>query len=172
MDNFLSIGKIVATFGIKGELVLDHHLGEEAEPNGINAIFLEELEGRFLPYFVAVIKKKSANEWLITLEGVETPEKARKFVRKKVWLREADVQKTAAASAPISLLGFMVYDGKKGLGKVLEVIEQPLQLLLRLEIDGKEVLVPVNEGTLKRIDHPKEKIFLILPDGLLDIYLN
>jgi 16S rRNA processing protein RimM len=70
------------------------------------------------------------------------------------------------------LLGFTVFDRKKALGKVLEVIEQPLQILLRLEIDGKEVLIPVNESTLEGIDHRKEKIFLILPDGLLDIYLN
>jgi 16S rRNA processing protein RimM len=172
MDNFLSIGKVAATFGIKGEIVLEHHLGEDADPSAISAIFLEELEGRFLPYFVSGIRKKSESEWLISLEGMDSPEKARRFVRKKVWLRENDVKKTASSSAPISLLGFTVFDGKQALGKVLEVIEQPLQLLLRLEIEGKEVLLPVNEGTLRRIDHPKEKIFLILPDGLLDIYLN
>ena len=172
MDNFLSIGKMAATFGVKGELVLEHHLGEEADPAGISAIFLEEMEGRFLPYFVSSIKKKSDTEWLLALEGIESPEKAKRFVRKKVWLRETDVKKTASLSAPISLLGFMVYDGKQALGKVLEVIEQPLQLLLRLDIEGKEVLLPVNEGTLRRIDHPKEKIFLVLPVGLLDIYLN
>jgi 16S rRNA processing protein RimM len=69
-------------------------------------------------------------------------------------------------------LGFTVYDRKKALGKVLEVIEQPLQILLMLEIDGKEVLVSVNESTIDRIDNKSEKIFLTLPEGLLDIYLN
>lgn len=172
MDNFLSIGKLAATFGIKGELVLEHHLGEDSSLEGITALFIEELEGKFLPYFVSGIRRKSDNEWLVAFEGVDSPEKAKRFVKKKAWLPETDVKKTASASAPISLLGFTVFDGKKALGKVLEVIEQPLQILLRLEIDGKEVLAPVNESTLEGIDHKKEKIFLILPEGLLDIYLN
>ncbi|MEN9950555.1 MAG: rRNA processing protein RimM [Bacteroidota bacterium] len=172
MDNYLSIGKLAATFGIKGELVLEHHLGEEASLEGIPAIFVEELEGKFLPYFISSIKRKSESEWLVGFEGVDTPEKAKRFVKKKAWLREADVKKNASASAPISLLGFTVYDRKKALGKVLEVIEQPLQILLMLEIDGKEVLVPVNESTIDRIDNKSEKIFLTLPEGLLDIYLN
>lgn len=172
MDNFVSIGKLAASFGIKGELILEHHLGESSSLEGIKAVFIEEQEGKFLPYFVQGIKRKSDTEWLIALEGIDAPEKGKRFIKKKVWLREADVKKTAAASAPISLLGFVVLDNKKELGKVLEVIEQPVQILLRLEIDGKEVLIPVNESTLKSIDHKKEKIFLTLPDGLLDIYLN
>jgi 16S rRNA processing protein RimM len=52
------------------------------------------------------------------------------------------------------------------------VIEQPVQILLRIEMEGKEVLVPLNESTLDKIDHKQEKIYVTLPDGLLDIYLN
>ena len=70
------------------------------------------------------------------------------------------------------MLGFMVYDNKKPLSVVLEVIEQPVQILLRIEMEGKEVLVPLNESTLDKIDHKQEKIYVTLPDGLLDIYLN
>jgi 16S rRNA processing protein RimM len=55
---------------------------------------------------------------------------------------------------------------------VLEVIEQPVQILLRIELQGKEVLVPLNESTLDKIDHKQGKIYVTLPDGLLDIYLN
>jgi len=36
---------------------------------------------------------------------------------------------------------------KRTLGIILEVVEQPHQLLCRLEIKGKEVLIPLNEGT-------------------------
>jgi 16S rRNA processing protein RimM len=66
----------------------------------------------------------------------------------------------------------MVHDAKKPIGKVLEVIEQPLQILLRLEIQGKEVLVPLNESTLVGIDRKKQVINVSLPEGLLDIYLH
>jgi 16S rRNA processing protein RimM len=172
MENYLSIGKISATFGVKGELVLTHHLGEDSTLEGVSAIFVEESLGKFIPYFVAAVKERNDEELLLILEGFDTPEKAKKFVKKKVWLREADVKKSASASAPISLLGFSMYEKKKLLGKVMEVIEQPTQLLLSIEINEKEVLVPINETTLERIDHKNQKIFVVLPEGLLDIYLT
>jgi 16S rRNA processing protein RimM len=172
MENYLSIGKISATFGVKGELVLTHHLGEDATLEGVSAIFVEESLGKFIPYFVVAVKERNEEELLLILEGFDTPEKAKKFVKKKVWLREADVKKSASASAPISLLGFSMYEKKKLLGKVMEVIEQPTQLLLSIEINEKEVLVPINETTLERIDHKNQKIFVVLPEGLLDIYLT
>ena len=172
MENYLSIGKLAATFGVKGEIVLEHHLGEDASLEGVVAIFIEEFTGKFIPYFIAGNKTKSGTEMILSLEGIESPESAKRFLRKKVWLKEEDVKKRASVTAPISMLGFMVYDNKKPLSVVLEVIEQPVQILLRIEMEGKEVLVPLNESTLDKIDHKQEKIYVTLPDGLLDIYLN
>jgi len=151
---------------------MEHHLGEEVCFDNIKALFIEEGQGRFIPYFLASAKSRKEGEMLILLEGIGTPEKARLLVRKKVWLPEQDVKQIASASAPIGWLGFDVYDGKKLLGKVLEVIEQPAQVLLLLEINEKEVLVPLNESTLVRIDLKKQRIQVELPDGLLDIYLT
>ena len=172
MENYLTIGKIAATFGVKGELILTHHLGEDASLEGVSALFIEESLGKFIPYFIVSVKTRNEEEMLVTLEGFETPEKSKKFVKKKVWLREADVKQSASTSAPISLLGFLMYEKKKLLGKVIEVIEQPTQLLLSIEINEKEVLVPINETTLEKIDHKNEKIYVLLPEGLLDIYLT
>lgn len=172
MENYVNIGALVATFGIKGEVVLKHHLGESADLSGIKAIFIETSLGKFMPYFILTAKEKNAEEILLAVEGIESPEKAKLLLKKKVWLKEEDVKKTASVNSAISLLGFSIYDKKKLLGKVLEVIEQPLQILLRIEIDKKEVLIPINESTLLGIDHKKEKIDVDLPDGLLDIYLT
>ncbi len=172
MENYVNIGSLVATFGVKGEMVLKHHLGQSADLSDVQALFIETALGKFMPYFIVSAKEKTNEEILIGLEGIESPEKAKSLLRKKVWLKAEDVKKTASSSSPISLLGFNIYDKKKLLGKVLEVIEQPLQILLRIEIDNKEVLVPINESTLAGIDHKKEKIDVDLPDGLLDIYLT
>lgn len=172
MENYINIGKLVSAFGLKGEILLAHHLGEGASLEGIVAVFMEETPGKFIPYFVVSQKTKSEEEIVLALEGIESPEKAKKFLKKSIWLKEEDVKKTASASAPISFLGYMVEDNKKPIGKVLEVIEQPLQILLRLEIEGKEVLIPLNESTLIGIDRKKQVIHVALPDGLLDIYLN
>ncbi|MEY3921780.1 MAG: hypothetical protein RL634_1541 [Bacteroidota bacterium] len=172
MENYVVIGKFVSTFGLKGELVLEHHLGEEIDPLAIKVVFIEEKGGKFMPYFVSSAKIKSETELLITLEGIDAPEKGKMFLRKQIWLPENEVKLQASKNSPIALLGFTVYDQKNELGKVLEVIEQPMQVLLRVDFKGNEIFVPLNESTLIKIDHKKEKITVELPAGLLDIYIN
>jgi 16S rRNA processing protein RimM len=172
MDQLIKIGHIAAAHGVEGQLVLQHNLGRKSDLAGVESFFLETQEGRFLPYFLTEIRARDASESLLRVEGIDTREKALGLIKKGVWLETTVAQKLAARNAPIALLGYMVVDQGRPLGPVLEVIEQPLQMLLRLEMDGREVLAPVHEGTLEGIDHKKRAIKLSLPEGLLDIYLK
>ena len=69
------------------------------------------------------------------------------------------------------MLGYTIINNTEPLGEILEVIEQPHQLLCRLELKGKEVLIPLNESFLQKINHSKKQVIVELPDGLLEIYL-
>ena len=170
MQQYFKIGKLAAAFGVQGELVLEHSLGKKTQLDGLEAIFLEEKKDTFLPYFIASTKVKSKNEIYILLDGIGTREQARLLIKKEVWLSENDFKKFAASASPISLLGFMVVNNEHELGEVIEVIEQPHQLLCVVIIDDKEVLIPVHEEFLKKLDKKNKKIYVSLPDGLLDIY--
>ena len=170
MQEYFKIGKLAAAFGVQGELVLVHSLGKKTALNGLEAIFFEEKKDTFLPYFIVSTKIKSENEIYILLDGITTREQARALIKKEVWLSENDFKKFAAGASPISLLGFMVVNNKDELGEVVEVIEQPHQLLCMVIIDDKEVLIPVHEEFLKKLDKKNKKIYVSLPDGLLDIY--
>jgi len=44
-------------------------------------------------------------------------------------------------------------------------------MLCRIEINKKEVLIPINESFLKKIDHKKKEVIVELPEGLIDVYL-
>lgn len=168
---YLKIGKLVATFGLKGELVLKHTLGKKTSLKGLDAVFIEEKKDVFLPWFITSTRIKSADEIFIKLEGADTRETAASLVQKDVWIPEAEHKKVAAKSSPVNLLGFsIVYEGKT-LGEILEIIEQPHQMLCRIEINNKEVLIPLHEETLQKVDKKKKEITVSLPEGLLEIYL-
>jgi len=91
-------------------------------------------------------------------------------MQKRIWLTQEDFNKYASKSAPIMLLGFHIINGQDDLGEILEVIEQPHQVLCRIDINGKEALIPVHEDFLQKIDKKKKQVHVELPDGLLDIY--
>jgi 16S rRNA processing protein RimM len=172
MNQFFKIGKLVATFGTEGQMLLEHNLGKRTSLKGIENLFIEEDNESFLPYFVASVKIKNDSEVYLTFEGINTKESAKRFIRKEIWIGEDDFKKFSSRSAPISFLGFVVVSDNKELGEVCEVIEQPHQLLCKIMISGKEVLLPVHEGTLQKIDKKNRKLFLSLPDGLLELYIE
>ena len=172
MPEQIHIGKIVATFGVKGELILIHALGKKITFKKGDLVFIELMKTAPLPYFIESSKAKTATETLLLFEGVSSKEAAHKFISKKVWLAEEDFKKLAGKQSSISLLGLLLIDNGKPLSVVEEVIEQPHQLLVRITVEGKEVLIPLHEETLQKIDRKKNEVHVILPDGLLDVYLQ
>jgi len=168
---YFKAGKLVAVHGLKGELILKHELGKKSSLKDVKAIFIEDKKDSFFPWFIETAKARSAAEVLLKLETIDTREAAAKLSQKEVWLTEEDFKRLSAKSAPANLLGYTIINNKDRLSNILEVIEQPHQLLCRIELNKKEVLIPINEVFLKKIDHKKMEVTLELPEGLLDIYM-
>ncbi|MEO7922952.1 MAG: ribosome maturation factor RimM [Chitinophagaceae bacterium] len=172
MTEYYKIGKLVAVHGLKGELLLKHELGKKTSMKGLETVFIEEKKNSFLPWFIQSTKIKNNEEVYLKLESIDTRESAMKLVRKELWVPEAQFKKLAAKTAPASLLGYMIMNKQEALGEIQELIEQPHQLLCRLDIKGKEVLIPLHENSLQKVDHKKKLVWVDLPDGLLEIYLT
>jgi 16S rRNA processing protein RimM len=171
MTEYFKIGKFVSAFGVKGELVLKHNLGKKTSLKGLQALFVEERKESFIPWFVQATRIKSSDEIYVQLADVATRETAIKLAQKEVWLTEADFKKFSAKSSPINLLGYTIVEEGKPLGVILEVVEQPHQLLCRIQMEGKDVLIPLHEGTLLKVDKKARQVRVQLPEGLLEIYL-
>jgi 16S rRNA processing protein RimM len=169
MPNYVNIGKLVATFGVKGEMILKHNLGKKTGLKGLDVFFLEDLPGSFLPYFPVSLKIKSESELFVMIDGMDSKEKASGLLQQQVWVTEDVFKKFAAATAPIALLGYVAHDKGKALGEVLEVIEQPHQVMCRIQF-GKhdDILIPINEQSLVKVDKKNKKLMLDLPDGLIE----
>lgn len=171
MPQYFKIGKLVASHGLQGELVLQHSLGKKTSLKGLENIFIELAKDHLLPYFIEKTTIKNDAEVYIKLEGVNTKEAARVLTPKEVWLEAEDFNKFAAKTAPIALLGFSMIDGENDLGEIIEVIEQPHQVLCTILYNGKEAMIPVHQDNLIKLDKKNKRVFVELPEGLLDIYL-
>lgn len=170
MQEYFKIGKLVAVHGLKGHLILTHALGKKSALKGLKKIFIEQHKGSFLPYFIEAATPRSEDETLLKLEDINTPEAAKKLFPRDVWLHEKDFKKFSGKQTPIGLLGYEILLDENSLGKIIEVIEQPHQVLCTIMLGDKEAYIPLHEESLLRIDHNNKKIFVQLPEGLLDIY--
>jgi len=170
MEEYFKIGKIAAASGTGGQLLLVHHLGRKTSLAGLEHIFLEDSPGSFLPYFLVEARAKSDTEVYLLLEGTATREAALRLLKKDVWLAASDAGRFSSPGAPLSLLGYIIMEGDRPLGEIREVIEQPHQVLCRIDLEGREAFIPLHDQTLERIDRKTRKVFVQLPEGLLDIY--
>ena len=96
-------------------------------------------------------KIKNEKEIFVSLEGIGSKrgsavsDKKRSMVELKMILKNL-----RQSAAPISFLGFTIVSDKEELGEVTEVIEQPHQVLCEIIIEGKEVLIPIHEDSLRK----------------------
>jgi 16S rRNA processing protein RimM len=170
MSQYFKIGKFAASHGLTGHLVLAHSLGKKTALKGLEALFIEESKDNFMPYFIEEASVKNDAETYVKLEGINTKEVARKLTPKEVWMAADDFKKFAAKSSPISMLGYDLIDGETNLGEIIEVIEQPHQILCAIIYNGNEALIPVHENNLVKMDQKNKRVYVDVPDGLLEIY--
>ena len=172
MAAYLKLGKILSAHGLTGELLLEHTLGKASSLKKVEVLFIEDYKKALLPYFVTSSRKKTADAVFISLEGINTRERAQQLVSRAVWIPEDLYHQLASKNAPANLLGYQIVENDKEIGLITEVIEQPQQLVCKVFIQEQEVLIPLHEDTLLSIDHAAKKVIVQLPDGLLDIYLS
>jgi 16S rRNA processing protein RimM len=66
-----------------------------------------------------------------------------------------------------------VVDTARGLiGKAMGVIDHPSNPLLQVEMDGVEILIPLNLELNKNVNRQEKRLTLTTPEGLLDVYLS
>jgi 16S rRNA processing protein RimM len=167
---YFKIGKLAASHGLSGELILQHSLGKKTTLKDLEAIFIEQPKDNFIPHFIEKTSVKSDTETYIKLEGIDNKEVARKLTPKDVWLQEEDFNKHKAAAAPIALLGYDMIDGSTNLGPIIEVMEMPHQILCTIMYNGNEALIPIHEANLIKMDTKNKKVYVEVPEGLLEIY--
>lgn len=170
MSQYFKIGKLAASHGLDGTLVLVHNLGKKTALKDLETLFIQENKDSFMPYFIESTSVKNDTEVYIKVEGIDNKEIARKLTPKEVWITATDFEKYAAKSSPISMLGYDLIDGDINLGEIIEVLEQPHQILCTILYKGNEALIPVHEGNLIKMDQKNKKVHVEVPEGLLEIY--
>ena len=165
----IRIGKIVATHGLQGSLVLTHVVGSSDWLKKDDVIFLELNKGSFIPFFVQTAKAANDEKYIITVEDVTVVEAAKKLIGKQAYVKE-DILSATAADTPLLWIGFNLVDKEKGsLGPIEDVMQAGPQWLAKLTYEGKEVLIPLIEQMILDVNIRNKYIRMDLPDGLLDL---
>ena len=71
------------------------------------------------------------------------------------------------------IIDFQIVDENLGpLGKIKTIYNQPHQDLIAMDYKEKEVLIPISHEHVLKANHEKKELYVNLPEGLLEIYLD
>jgi 16S rRNA processing protein RimM len=70
------------------------------------------------------------------------------------------------------IIGFTAEDVSFGkIGTVTGVNDSAAQALFEIDRDGKQILIPVNDDFIQKVDKKNKVLLLDTPKGLIDLYL-
>jgi 16S rRNA processing protein RimM len=165
----IRIGKIVATHGLQGGLILTHIIGASDWLTPGAVLFIELRKESYIPFFVASARGLKADEYLIQLEDVATVDEARKLVSRHAYVQE-EILKRHAADSPLMWIGFNIVDRQQGgLGAIQDVLQTGSQWLARLDYQGREALIPLIDAFIIEVSLKNRFIRMDLPEGLLEL---
>lgn len=175
LEDCFELGKILKTHGLRGEvsIFLDVDYPEDYEE--IDTILLN-LEGKLTAFEVEQIrllpnKPKTA---LLKLAGIGKIEETEPIIGETIYLPLSVLPELGEKQFYFhEVIGFEVIDGKMGKLAPIETVYSFTEgSLLVMPYKGKEVLIPINDDTIEKVDRANKTVYVNLPDGLLDVYLE
>ena len=135
----------------------------------MESVFIET-NGRPVPFFIAGSYFHGNDLLSLKLTDYDTADKLNEFKGCRVFLTSGDALQPHSNDYE-ELTGFSVFDENENkIGIVSGIIQNPQQWLFNiLSMEKKEILLPVHEDLILRIDNTKKIIIVKIPEGLLEI---
>ena len=171
-DDCFFFGKITKTHGLKGEVTIKLDVANPDDFANLRYILVEE-KGSFIPYFIES-QKISGDKMFVQLQDVKKMEQAVTFLGKAVFLpNEMMPELDEDEFYYKEIIGFKLVDVTKGaIGEISDVLEYPTQAVIQVMKDGKEILIPIHDDIIEKVDKKSKTLTVNTPEGLIDMYLN
>lgn len=171
-DGYYHIGYIKKTHGLNGYLSVALDVDFPEDYATIDSLFIN-VEGNLVPYTIKSISI-SDNKAIISLHDVLDNVEAKQLVGLELWMPiEFLKEKGSCQFFYHELVGCEVHCMNKGkLGSINKIYDVQDNCLMALTHQGKEVLLPTHADILKKVDKDKKLIYVQLPEGLIDIYME
>ena len=168
MDEYLEIGQIVNTNGLKGTLKVKPLTDDITRFEDLETIYIQKHKD--LVEFRIQEIKYNKNMVLLKLEGIDDITEAEKYKNFYIKInREDAVELEDDSYFIVDIIGCEVYtESQELLGKVIDVFPTGSNDVYTVKnSEGKEILLPAIEDVIKDVDIKNKKIIIHLLEGLI-----
>ena len=166
------LGKIVKKFSFKGELLAKLDSDDPEIYEELDSVFIEH-RGTLIPYFIEHAQLHKSDLLRLRLEDVNNEAEADALLKADLYLPLSMLPKLEGNKFYYhEIAGFKVIDKRLGdIGIINNVNDQTAQPLFVIIKGEKEILLPINDDIIKKVDRKNQVIEVNAPEGLIELYL-
>jgi 16S rRNA processing protein RimM len=163
------IGFVKKTHGVKGELQIFFQEGIDEIIEELEYI-LFEFEGLLVPFFIESIFSIGSNSAIILFDTLTSKEKSNEFTGCKLFIENEWFSENNLSFSPQLIVGFTLSDPEKGvIGKITNIDDFGGNLVLSVDYNGKEILIPFNEELLHHFNPKDQTLIMECHEGLFNL---
>ncbi|WP_298494164.1 ribosome maturation factor RimM [uncultured Algibacter sp.] len=167
------LGKIVKKYSFKGEVLAKLDTDQPEIYENLDAIFVE-LRNNLLPFFIEHSQLHKSELLRIKFEDVDTEADADAIMKSNLYLPLDLLPKLEGNKFYFhEVIGFIIEDKNFGeVGVIKAINDSTAQSLFEIDRDGIEILIPMNDEFIVKVDRDNKTIIVETPEGLIDLYLE
>ena len=176
VEDCFYLGYISKSIGTKGELAFKLDVDSPSSYLDLNSVMVQAFptDTQLVPYFISQVSLQNNGSLRVRLEDINDQSAAKNLIGKSLFLPLTFLPKLKDQQFYFhEIINFSVFDAEKGeLGVVEKVIEYSTSNLLAVNSGEKEILIPISDETIERVEKTDKKLFVRCPEGLIDLYLE
>jgi 16S rRNA processing protein RimM len=167
------LGKIVSKYSFKGEVLAKLDTDDPEIYENMESVFVS-LGNNLVPFFIDRSRLHKSNLLRIDFEEVKTESDADRIMGCALFLPLAQLPKLTGNKFYFhEVIGFTVLDANHGdIGEITGVNDSTAQALFEIQKGEKQLLIPINDEIITKVDREQRTISVIAPEGLVELYLN
>ena len=166
------LGKIAKKFSFKGEVLVYLDTDEPDLYENMESVFVE-FNKNLVPFFIENSSLHKNDFLRVQFEDVDSEEEADSIIGCEVYLPHSMLPKLEGNKFYFhEVIGFEIEDKRLGVfGKIVSINDSSAQPLFEVVNGTVEILVPMIDQFLVKIDRENKKVVMDLPEGLVEMYL-
>ena len=168
------LGKIVSKYSYKGEVLVKIDTDEPEIYDNMESVFIIMKGGNLVPFFIERCRLHKSNLLRIDFEEVKDEAAADRIMRHELYLPLTMLPKLEGDKFYFhEIIGFTVLDADHGnIGTITGVNDTTSQAIFEVDKNGKQLLIPMTDEILTKVDRDTKTIHVSTPDGLVELYLE
>ena len=176
LKEFLQVGQIRKGHGLDGLIKMTFKSEFEHVIEKVDHFFIED-NGQKLPLFIETYGN-DGQDYIVKFEDIDNPQDATQLAAKAIFMDKAVLAQLIDYKSkekdlpfdPTDLIGYYIKDHL--LEEVMEIIDVqqfPQQIMATVELNGKEMYLPLPDDLIEVIDHETKLIKTSYPEGIFDL---